>query len=141
MRNNRCCYVNATGLVLFWLLISNFLVRRADPFAEESIDKKKADAKDYVHIRVQQRNGKKSLTTVQGLPSAFDLKKILKALKKGMLTGFFFSLYRYKSYLLCLVCSSYSLLRRVPLPRRCDRCLTITPSLSFNVIFSTHISL
>lgn len=55
----------------------------ADPFAEDSIDTKKADTKDYVHIRVQQRNGKKSLTTVQGLPKAFDLKKILKALKKG----------------------------------------------------------
>lgn len=53
-----------------------------DPFAEDSIDTKKADNKDYVHIRVQQRNGKKSLTTVQGLPKAFDLKKILKALKK-----------------------------------------------------------
>jgi translation initiation factor 1 len=36
-----------------------------------------------VHVRVQQRNGKKSLTTVQGLPEAFDYKKILKALKKG----------------------------------------------------------
>lgn len=28
------------------------------------------------------QNGKKSLTTVQGLPKEFDLKKILKALKK-----------------------------------------------------------
>ena len=44
---------------------------------------KKTDAKaEAVHIRVQQRNGKKSLTTVQGLPKEFDLKKILKALKK-----------------------------------------------------------
>lgn len=32
---------------------------------------------------MQQRNGRKSLTTVQGLPEAFDYKKILKALKKG----------------------------------------------------------
>jgi translation initiation factor 1 len=31
---------------------------------------------------MQQRNGRKSLTTVQGLPEAFDYKKILKALKK-----------------------------------------------------------
>lgn len=31
----------------------------------------------------QQRNGKKCLTTVQGLPESYDYKKILKALKKG----------------------------------------------------------
>mmetsp|Transcript_2260 Transcript_2260/g.5748 ORF Transcript_2260/g.5748 Transcript_2260/m.5748 type:complete len:117 (-) Transcript_2260:587-937(-) len=37
---------------------------------------------DYVHVRVQQRNGKKSLTTVQGLKQAYDYKKVLKALKK-----------------------------------------------------------
>jgi hypothetical protein len=59
----------------------------ADPFAEETTGaakpKKGGENKDYVHVRVQQRNGKKSLTTVQGLPEAFDYKKILKALKKG----------------------------------------------------------
>ena len=38
-----------------------------------------------MHVRVQQRNGKKCLTTVQGLPKKFDLEKILKALKKGEL--------------------------------------------------------
>lgn len=41
-----------------------------------------AEAGDYVHIRVQQRNGKKSLTTVQGLKQSYDYKKVLKALKK-----------------------------------------------------------
>ncbi|CDJ62399.1 LOW QUALITY PROTEIN: translation initiation factor SUI1, putative [Eimeria necatrix] len=30
----------------------------------------------------QQRNGRKSVTTVQGLPKAFDLKKMVRALKK-----------------------------------------------------------
>ena len=35
-----------------------------------------------VHIRVQQRNGRKCITTVQGLNQDLDLKKILKALKK-----------------------------------------------------------
>jgi translation initiation factor 1 len=33
-------------------------------------------------IRIQQRNGRKTLTTVQGLPVEFDQKRILKALKK-----------------------------------------------------------
>lgn len=52
-----------------------------DPFAEA----KEADApgaKEYVHIRIQQRNGKKSLTTVQGLKKEFSYEKILKDLKK-----------------------------------------------------------
>jgi translation initiation factor 1 len=54
-----------------------------DPFQQEDgKSSKKSDVKEHVHIRVQQRNGKKSLTTVQGLPKEFDLKKILKALKK-----------------------------------------------------------
>eukprot|EP00484_Ammonia_sp_Unknown_P017317 CAMPEP_0197031806 /NCGR_PEP_ID=MMETSP1384-20130603/10683_1 /TAXON_ID=29189 /ORGANISM="Ammonia sp." /LENGTH=106 /DNA_ID=CAMNT_0042461381 /DNA_START=53 /DNA_END=373 /DNA_ORIENTATION=- len=35
-----------------------------------------------VHIRVQQRNGRKCVTTVQGLADDLDLKKILKYVKK-----------------------------------------------------------
>lgn len=37
---------------------------------------------EHVHIRIQQRNGKKSLTTIQGLPKKYDYNKVLKALKK-----------------------------------------------------------
>ena len=40
-----------------------------------------------VHIRVQQRNGRKSLTTVQGLATDLDLPKILRALKKTFSTN------------------------------------------------------
>eukprot|EP00310_Coccolithus_braarudii_P022272 CAMPEP_0183353724 /NCGR_PEP_ID=MMETSP0164_2-20130417/34668_1 /TAXON_ID=221442 /ORGANISM="Coccolithus pelagicus ssp braarudi, Strain PLY182g" /LENGTH=117 /DNA_ID=CAMNT_0025526453 /DNA_START=304 /DNA_END=657 /DNA_ORIENTATION=+ len=39
--------------------------------------------KDLVHIRVQQRNGRKCITTVQGLDKSLDLKKIIKAVKKA----------------------------------------------------------
>lgn len=52
-----------------------------DPFAEAK-DSGAAGAKEYVHIRVQQRNGKKCLTTIQGLKKEFSLEKILKDLKK-----------------------------------------------------------
>lgn len=51
----------------------------ADPFSEandESVDKA------YIHVRTQQRNGKKSLTTVQGLKKEFSFEKVLKDLKK-----------------------------------------------------------
>ena len=53
-----------------------------DPFAEANADDSGAGAKDYVHVRVQQRNGRKSLTTVQGLKKEYSYSKILKDLKK-----------------------------------------------------------
>ncbi|KAK4372596.1 hypothetical protein RND71_007980 [Anisodus tanguticus] len=54
-----------------------------DPFAEAK-DSGAPGAKEYVHIRIQQRNGKKSLTTVQGLTKEFSYEKILKDLKKEL---------------------------------------------------------
>jgi translation initiation factor 1 len=47
----------------------------------ENIKKNKIYNQD-VHIRLQQRNGRKSLTTVQGLNYRYDHEKILKSLKK-----------------------------------------------------------
>ncbi|PKI37956.1 hypothetical protein CRG98_041669 [Punica granatum] len=58
-----------------------------DPFSEANVDDSGAGAKEYVHVRIQQRNGRKSLTTVQGLKKEFSYSKILKDLKKE----FFFS--------------------------------------------------
>ena len=55
---------------------------RADPFAEANADNSGAGGKEYVHVRVQQRNGRKSLTTVQGLKKEYSYNKILKDLKK-----------------------------------------------------------
>jgi hypothetical protein len=51
---------------------------------DTAIPGKKAAAttQGIVHLRVQQRNGRKSLTTCQGLATDLDLKKILRALKK-----------------------------------------------------------
>ncbi|XP_073311730.1 protein translation factor SUI1 homolog isoform X1 [Primulina huaijiensis] len=53
-----------------------------DPFADANAENSGAGSKDYVHVRVQQRNGRKSLTTVQGLNKEFSYNKILKDLKK-----------------------------------------------------------
>ncbi|KAK7324657.1 hypothetical protein VNO77_28389 [Canavalia gladiata] len=53
-----------------------------DPFAEANAEDSGAGSKEYVHIRIQQRNGRKSLTTVQGLKKEFSYSKILKDLKK-----------------------------------------------------------
>ncbi|KAA8526489.1 hypothetical protein F0562_008308 [Nyssa sinensis] len=53
-----------------------------DPFADANAEDSGAGTKEYVHVRVQQRNGRKSLTTVQGLKKEFSYNKILKDLKK-----------------------------------------------------------
>ena len=52
-----------------------------DAFADAS-DNNGASA-DKVHVRVQQRNGRKCITTVQGLAEDLDTKRILKAFKKN----------------------------------------------------------
>ncbi|KAF4510150.1 translation initiation factor SUI1 domain-containing protein [Hirsutella rhossiliensis] len=55
----------------------------SDPFADADEDTGETkQAQNYIHIRIQQRNGRKTLTTVQGLPKKFDQKKILKVIKK-----------------------------------------------------------
>ena len=60
------------------------MLHGTDPFAEANAGDSGAAAgsKDYVHVRIQQRNGRKSLTTVQGLKKEFSYSKILKDLKK-----------------------------------------------------------
>ena len=51
-----------------------------DPFADGADGD--TGVKNYVHIRIQQRNGRKTLTTLQGLNKELDFKKIIKAFKK-----------------------------------------------------------
>eukprot|EP01038_Epipyxis_sp_PR26KG_P004360 gene4360-6168_t len=56
--------------------ISNF-VQASDPFAiQQGRDTGK------IHIRMQQRNGRKCITTIQGLAEDLDVNKIARALKK-----------------------------------------------------------
>lgn len=53
-----------------------------DPFADASKGADDDVQDGLVHIRIQQRNGRKTLTTVQGLSKDYDLKKIVRACKK-----------------------------------------------------------
>jgi translation initiation factor 1 len=54
-------------------LSDNVLSSLVDPFAEANAEDSGAGpgTKDYVHVRIHQRNGRKSLTTVQGLKKEF----------------------------------------------------------------------
>ena len=56
--------------------LQNLEKQSLDPFGNSSAKK------DIIHIRVQQRNGRKTLTTIQGIPKEFDQKKLLRAFKK-----------------------------------------------------------
>ncbi len=37
---------------------------------------------NMIHIRIQQRNAKKTITTVEGLDTSIDIKKLIKYIKK-----------------------------------------------------------
>ncbi|XP_045145269.1 eukaryotic translation initiation factor 1-like [Echinops telfairi] len=55
------------------------------PFADDASkgdDLLPAGTEDCIHIRIQQRNGRKTLTTVQGIADDDDKKKLGKAFKK-----------------------------------------------------------
>lgn len=64
---------------LKYLKINEFLCYVLDPFAVSTGNE---DSQGLVHIRIQQRNGRKTLTTVQGLSASYDLKKIVRTCKK-----------------------------------------------------------
>ena len=65
--------------MLFTVILCDFW---ADPFTDANDENIGAGAKEHVHVRVKQRNGRKSLTTVQGLKKEFSYNRILKDLKK-----------------------------------------------------------
>ncbi len=57
-------------------------VRSVDPFKEAGEENLDAQG-ELIHIRVQQRNNRKRLTTVQGIPrDTVDIKLLLKRLRK-----------------------------------------------------------
>ena len=57
-------------------------LRAFDPFADANKGDEESGQEGVVHIRIQQRNGRKTLTTVQGLSAEYDFKKIVKVAKK-----------------------------------------------------------
>uniref|UniRef100_A0A452RZV3 SUI1 domain-containing protein n=1 Tax=Ursus americanus TaxID=9643 RepID=A0A452RZV3_URSAM len=55
-----------------------------EPFADasEGDNLLPAGTEDYIHVRVQQRNGRKTLTTAQGIADDYNKKKLVKVFKK-----------------------------------------------------------
>ena len=54
-----------------------------DPFADATSEDQ-VITKGIVHIRLQQRNGRKCITTIAGLNENLDLHKLTKAFKKNL---------------------------------------------------------
>jgi len=56
-----------------------------DPFAENDLDDAVGGTKasNFVHIRIQQRTGRKTLTTASGINQEINFEKVLRALKKA----------------------------------------------------------
>ena len=61
----------------------------ADPFADETLGATGGSDEGLIHIRIQQRSGRKTLTTVQGIAEKYDKKKIIKHCKKVSLYSSF----------------------------------------------------
>jgi len=60
------------------------LLHSFDPFADASKgdDLLPAGTEGYIHLRIQQRNGRKTLTTVQGIAGDYDKKETREAFEK-----------------------------------------------------------
>ena len=63
-------------------LISHSIHSPIDAF-EEAGDANGVQTEEKVHVRVQQRSGRKCITTVAGLADDLDIKRICKAFKKN----------------------------------------------------------
>eukprot|EP00541_Cyclophora_tenuis_P002677 CAMPEP_0116558050 /NCGR_PEP_ID=MMETSP0397-20121206/9592_1 /TAXON_ID=216820 /ORGANISM="Cyclophora tenuis, Strain ECT3854" /LENGTH=109 /DNA_ID=CAMNT_0004083599 /DNA_START=198 /DNA_END=527 /DNA_ORIENTATION=+ len=60
---------------------SSFQFNTFDAFEDAGDGNRSSEEK--VHVRVQQRNGRKCITTVAGLADDLDIKRICKAFKKN----------------------------------------------------------
>ncbi len=57
---------------------------RVDPFEDAAAGDEGETVQGDIHIRLQQRNGRKSLTTVEGISVEVDAKKLVKAMRKTL---------------------------------------------------------
>jgi len=53
-----------------------------DPFDVAGGDSESVVSPNDVHIRIQQRTGRKTLTTISGLPKDLDFNRLIKTFKK-----------------------------------------------------------
>eukprot|EP00756_Hemistasia_phaeocysticola_P011851 Hpha_TRINITY_DN15149_c2_g1::TRINITY_DN15149_c2_g1_i2::g.129947::m.129947/K03113/EIF1, SUI1; translation initiation factor 1 len=65
------------------VLGAHVFIASEDPFGQvDAGENVSEDRKNTVHVRCQQRNGRKCITSIQGLHVDLDFKKLVKAFKK-----------------------------------------------------------
>lgn len=62
--------------------MSNLFNSQFDPTEDTEEEFGGKLSQNKVHIRIQQRNGRKTITTLQGIDEKYDQKKLAKAFKK-----------------------------------------------------------
>lgn len=79
-----CCKHYIDSFLFRWhIRIFAFFIYFIDPFTDASKGVDESSKQDQpIHIRIQQRSGRKTLTTVQGIVEYYDKKKLVKAFKK-----------------------------------------------------------
>ena len=58
-------------------------ITQSDPFQNYDFQKDVGVTKNKYHIRVQQRNGRKCITSLDGLEEDLDLKRICRAMREA----------------------------------------------------------
>ncbi|CAG2111774.1 unnamed protein product [Medioppia subpectinata] len=80
--NERRAHTHTHRLSTHVVITSDPFICPLDPFADAIKSDDSGVQDGLIHIRIQQRNGRKTLTTVQGISDNYDKKKIVKACKK-----------------------------------------------------------
>ncbi|XP_006894651.1 PREDICTED: eukaryotic translation initiation factor 1-like [Elephantulus edwardii] len=70
-------------------------IQNLHSFDSLSDDLLPAGIEDYIHIRIQQRNGRKTLLTVQGITDDYNKNKLVKVFKKFACNG---AVFEYPEY-------------------------------------------
>ena len=69
-----CALIIKDILINFCVMSNIENLKGFDPFADAAKGDDDGVQDGLVHVRIQQRNGRKTLTTVQGLSKEYDLK-------------------------------------------------------------------
>lgn len=81
-RNSLCCLLACIRTPLTLHIHPSYRLH-ADALDDAGAEQGVQKTEDKVHVRIQQRSGRKCITTVAGLADDLDIKRICKAFKKN----------------------------------------------------------
>ncbi|KAL6517488.1 hypothetical protein OROMI_033189 [Orobanche minor] len=78
-----CSEVSRIDQGLPLLVLTHFRVKRQNPFVDTTAEDSSGGSKEYVHIRIQHINCRRSLTTIQGVKKDFSYQKFSRTLRSS----------------------------------------------------------